>query len=95
MTEPISDEELARIRLRALTAATYAEWHQVCRDVGTLAAEVDRLRARLDDIGETTAGERPGAQAATKRHHPATPGNPDGGSPTTGAQTSAASEGNT
>jgi len=41
---------LTAIRRRALTASTYAEWHQVGRDVETLAARVAELEGELNEL---------------------------------------------
>lgn len=63
---------LTAIRRRALTASTYAEWHQVARDIETLAdllaaaneraetaeRERDEARSRMGELGEAETEQR-------------------------------------
>ena len=60
MNDGISEEEVTGMLRHGMTAATYDEHHQVGRDLRRLAhawraerAKVERLRARLAEIGET------------------------------------------
>lgn len=45
MTEPLSEEQLSRIRANATGLWAQGDWNNAAEDVLALLAEVDRLRA--------------------------------------------------
>jgi len=64
--DEVTASTLTAIRQRALTASTYAEWHQVARDIETLADLLAAANERAE-TAEARAGHLAGARKAYDR----------------------------